>query len=104
MLCIILEYLSTFLKVEFFAANMTMKCCVKDVKRLSRNASCTIVITEGELKPNQRFDQQKCVFINITEALYLNDNFSYEAHIDGDPDICYKIKHNGNKGSILLIN
>ena len=79
---------------------MTVQCCVEDVKRLSSKASCTIVIKEGKIKQTYQFDQQQCVFITIPGKLHLHDYLSYEAYIDGDPDICYKITYNGNKMSV----
>ena len=95
---IILVFSSNFLKVE--AANMTMTCCVES---LSSNANCTIIIKRGGINQSDtnQFDKQGCTFITIPGALYHHDDYlSYEAYIDGDPDICYRIIYNGNKMSV----
>ena len=77
---------------------MTVQCCVED--KVSRNANCTIIIKEGKIYQTDMFDQQKCVSIKIPETLHLHENLSYEAYIDGDPDICYRIIYNGNEMSV----
>ena len=97
---IILVFSSNVLKVE--AANMTMTCCVEDVKSLSSNANCTIIIKRGGINQSDtnQYNKQGCTFITIPGALYHHhDNLSYEAYIDGDPDICYRIIYDGNKMS-----
>ena len=101
-LYIILVYSSSFLKVEdFLNTNKTLQCCVEDIKLSSlRNANCTIVIKEGKINQTDKFDQQKCVSIKIPETLHQQDNLFYEAYIDGDPNICYRIIYNGNKMSV----
>ena len=79
---------------------MTVQCCVEDVKKLSRNANCTIIIKEGKINQTNRFDKQKCVSIKISETLHHHDNRFNEAFIDDDPDICYRIIYNGNQMSV----
>lgn len=66
---IILVYSSSFLKVDnFLDTNMTVQYCVEDVKKLSRNANCTIIIKEGIINQTDKFDQQKCVSMKILET------------------------------------
>ena len=79
---------------------MTVQCCVEDFRSLSNRASCTIIIKEGDIKQKKHFGQQECVFITIPGKLNLHDYLSYEAYIDDDPDICYRIIYDGNKMSV----
>ena len=92
------------MKVDDFLDNLTLQCCVEDVESLSSNANCTIIIKEGEINESHQFDHRKCVLIKIPETLHLHKNHSYEAYIDGDPDVCYRIIYHGNETSFTLIN
>ena len=91
----IIVYSSNVLKLEggesFDNTNMTVQCCVEDVESLSSNDNCTIIIKEGEINEMHQSDHQKCLPITIPEKLHQHENLSIEAHIDGDPDICYRI-------------
>ena len=96
----ILVYSSSFLTVaeSFNTTDMTVQCCVQN---LASNANCTIIIKEDKIiNQTNQFEQEGCAFITIPKAPHHHDNLSYEAYIDGDPDICYRIiKNNGNEMS-----
>ena len=102
----ILVYSSKVFKLEveesFDTTNMTVLCCVEDVESLLGNDNCTItIIKEENINQTLQFDGKECVFITIPGAPHQYDNLSYEAYIDDDPDICFRIIiYNGNEISL----